>query len=147
MEKQDVWSKALAFLAIREHSSQQLRQKLKRYCNNEADDALIEDTLTQLMKKNWLSDHRFAQSYIESRANRGYGPRRIQWELEQRGISSLIIEELLNENDEIWEKQLFVLRKKKFSLNKPVDNQQAMKQKQFFYARGYTYSQIDRVFS
>lgn len=147
MRKQEIWSKALTFLAMREHSCQQLRQKLKRYCNSDVEDeALIEDTLAQLIAKGWLSDHRFAQAYIESRANRGFGPRRIQWELETRGVASSIISDLLNENDATWDERLAALRRKKFSMNKPSNQQQRMKQRQFFYSRGFTSSQIDHIF-
>lgn len=152
MEKSDqqdkLWSKALAFLAKREHSCQQMRQKLQRYCDNSVEDAAcIEDILAQLMAKGWLSDQRFAQEYIESRINRGFGPRRIQWELEQRGILASIIQALLSEGDEIWQQRLLALRKKKFSMGKLPNQQQAMKQRQFFYARGFTHSQIDQVFA
>ncbi len=152
-QKEKIWSKALTLLARREHSCQQLKQKLKRqrHGNSEFEhDALIDDTLAQLIAKGWLSDQRFAQAYIESRANRGFGPRCIQWELEQRGVSSSIIDALLSEDDKIWQQQLIALRKKKFSkfsMAKPSDKQQEMKQRQFFYSRGFTHSQIDRAFA
>lgn len=77
--------KAMEFLARREHTRAELEDKLsKREHSPEA----IEIALDSLAERNWQSDSRFAELFIEQRANKGKGPRLVQQELRKRGISS-----------------------------------------------------------
>ena len=89
--------KALDLLANREHSSWELRQKLRqRFQDTEA----ISECLTLLEERGYLSDERFARCFLESRiANQDHGPYRLLAELQQRGIARELAESLLREYD------------------------------------------------
>lgn len=53
--------------------------------------------------KNWQSDRRFSENYLNSRAQKGYGVERIRQELLQlKGVSSDIIDEVLMESEIDW---------------------------------------------
>ena len=53
--------------------------------------------------KNWQSDRRFSENYLNSRVQKGYGVGRIRQELRQlKGVSSDIIDEVLMESEIDW---------------------------------------------
>ena len=76
---------ALRLLARREHSAVELRTKLigKGWPEHHVD-----QLIPALAEAGLQSDSRFAESFARQRAERFYGPRRIQAELAQRGIDS-----------------------------------------------------------
>lgn len=78
-------AKAMEFLARREHTRAELEDKLsKREHSPEA----IAIALDSLAERGWQSDQRFAELFVEQRANRGKGPRLVRYELIKRGVSS-----------------------------------------------------------
>lgn len=107
---------AVNLLARREHSSLEIRQKLKQ---RHFDDEDIESAITQLQTNNLLSDERFTESYINMRKQRGYGPLRITQELKQRGINTELVETYLDRNDPYWQDILQQQYIKKYG-NQPV---------------------------
>ena len=93
--------KAVAFLAIRNHSTLEVKQKLKarRYM-----ESTIEMVLYKLAQENILDDEAFARNWIRERMHRQYGKMRIAQELHEKGISREIaaraFEELAEEMGE-----------------------------------------------
>ena len=83
------YNKALSYLTRREYSRRELELKLldKGFVDVEIDEAL-----TQLIDENYLSDERFAEAFVKSRANRGYGPVKIRLELSERAVANDLIE-------------------------------------------------------
>lgn len=80
------WNTALNLLARREHSQQELREKLlKRYPD---DEARVEDALVRLVDRGLQDDHRFAEAFVRSRHQRGHGPVRIRFDARQKGVES-----------------------------------------------------------
>ena len=73
----------LRLLAAREHSKQELLQKLtgKGY---RRDAALA--VIGELAEQGWQDDRRYAESYARSRILKGFGPVRIAYELRQNGV-------------------------------------------------------------
>ncbi len=72
--------RAMNFLVRREHSEVELRQKLQqRQCPS----ALIDPIIDWLYGERYLSLERFAYSYSKNRADLGYGPIRVRYELAQ----------------------------------------------------------------
>lgn len=55
----------------------------------EAFAALLDQSLSKLEQEGLLSDERFAEAYLNMRANAGFGPEKIKLELNQRGIASV----------------------------------------------------------
>ncbi|MGB0865860.1 MAG: regulatory protein RecX [Granulosicoccaceae bacterium] len=92
--------KAIELLARREHSRVELEDKLgKREFSSEA----IEIALDALAERGWQSDERFAELFIEQRANKGKGPRLVRQELIKRGIDSALASQCLRDTEVDWE--------------------------------------------
>jgi len=85
-------SKAMDLLARREHSAQELRQKLK---TREYDIDAIDEILQALKEDRLQSDERFTESYVNHRFNAGVGPLKIRYELRQKGVSDRLVDEFL----------------------------------------------------
>lgn len=70
---------------------------------NVIDENEIESVIQYCYEHNWLNDTKFAASFIWSYANRGYGPRRIQLELQKKGINKDLIASSLMECEIDWQ--------------------------------------------
>lgn len=76
------------FLARREHSVEELRQKLNRRFGREQHvGEVISQQLERLVAEGLLSDSRFAAAMLRQLVLKGLGPRRLDQELRQRGIT------------------------------------------------------------
>ena len=73
-----IQNKMLSFLAVREHSAQELRRKIKqRFFKIATCDvsALVERCLQEMQERDFQSDERFARSFTESKlSNKPCGP-------------------------------------------------------------------------
>ena len=102
---------AMRLLARREHSRAELRGKLVgRGFENDS----VEELLQGLEDQDLLSDERFAMSLIASRAETGYGPKRIDLELRNRGVSEELAREALAKAEVDWGQQVTDQAVKKF---------------------------------
>ena len=137
-----VYNKALDLVSRREHSRHELMQKLdKRYPETSP---IIEEVLDKLEINKILDDERFAEMYLNSRARKGFGPKKIEMELNSRKVNSLFISNAI-EAYETWLENAQKVLKKKFKDQKPVDYQSKMKQKQFLFSRGFSAPIIDKL--
>src|SRR5690554_8208103 len=91
---------AMNLLARREHGYVELVRKLQQ---RGADTELVELELQRLVEEGLLSEERYLESYIRSRANAGRGPMRIREELLCRGLERSGIDRALNEADIDWD--------------------------------------------
>jgi regulatory protein len=133
-----IYNKSLDLLSRREHSVFELIQKLKkRYGPNK----LINDAIIRLQESNLLDDQRFAEAYIKVRARKGFGPRRIDAELQQRKVSETIINEELSMIED-WNALALAAFKKKFG-NLQKDTKKILKAKSFLQNRGFSFEQIE----
>ena len=137
-----VYNKALDLVSRREHSRHELMQKLdKRYPNSIP---IIEDALDKLETNKILDDERFAEMYLNSRARKGFGPKKIEMELHSKKVDSFFISNAV-EAYESWLENAQRELKKKFKDQKPTDYQSKMKQKQFLFTRGFSSPIIDKI--
>jgi regulatory protein len=137
-----VYNKALDLVSRREHSRHELMQKLdKRYLNSTP---IIEDVLDKLEINKILDDERFAEMYLNSRARKGFGPKKIEMELHSKKVDSFFISNAV-EAYENWLENAQRELKKKFKDQKPTDYQSKMKQKQFLFTRGFSSPIIDKI--
>ena len=90
---------ALNLLARREHSYHELKQKLAAKNWGEAD---VEATLTALQQEGLQSDKRFGENYVRYRAQKGFGPLKINDELIHKGISNDLIEQCMAGYKSVW---------------------------------------------
>ena len=90
---------AMNLLARREHSDKELKQKLmlRNFSAQDADQAL-----TTLQQDGLQSNRRFTENYIRYRAQKGFGPIKIQHELKQKGVDHTLIQELMTAWDQQW---------------------------------------------
>ena len=98
-----VQNSAMRLLARREHSRAELRGKL---IGRGFENGLVEELLQGLEDQDLLSDERFANTLIASRAETGYGPNRISLELRNRGVSEELTCESLAKAEVDWEQRV-----------------------------------------
>lgn len=133
---------ALDWLARREHSRWELQDKLlKKGCS----EALASEVLAELERERMLSDARFAESLVRARRERGYGPLRIQKEMQAKGVDPELIERCIDAGDPQWVEVLKRVRRKKFGGTRPRNYNERAKQARFLQYRGFTYDQIKCV--
>ena len=141
-------NKMLSFLARREHSSEELRRKLKHSSSNSKTvdfSDLLEQCLQEIQEKGFQSDDRFASQYVESKlVNKSHGPLKILAELFNRGIPREQANLVLNElgDQELWLKKsiecLEKIQKKEKTLTP-----QTLSQK--LYQKGFTWETIEKA--
>ena len=137
-----IYNKALDLVSRREHSRHELMQKLdKRYPETSP---IIEEVLNKLEGNKILDDERFAEMYLNSRARKGFGPKKIEMELHSKKVDSFFISNAV-EAYESWLENAQRELKKKFKDKKPTDYQSKMKQKQFLFTRGFSSPIIDKI--
>lgn len=142
--KQSVSARAVGYLANREHSALELSRKLQKAGFETIE---VEDTIAQLQQAGLQSDERFAESYVASRANRGYGSVRIGMELKERGVHSDITTSSLQQADIDWFALAVEVRCKRFGEQSPEDFKSRAKQQRFLQYRGFTHEQITESFN
>jgi len=137
-----IYNKGLDLVSRREHSRHELMEKLtKRYPETSL---IIEEALDKLEINKIVDDERFAEMYINSRARKGFGPKKIEMELNAKRVESTFISNAL-EAYETWLENARKELQKKFKDQKPTDYQSKMKQKKFLFMRGFSASIIDKV--
>lgn len=130
-------------LARREHSTRQLRRKLRA---RGMEGAVVDDTLAALAEDRLLSDERFIESLVRSRIAKGYGPLRIQAELREHGIGDEQIGNAVDVDAGFWRDGIIDVRRKRFGAAPPADLNERAKQMRFLQYRGFTSEQIRAAF-
>ena len=132
---------AMNLLARREHGHVELARKLLL---RGADADMIEVELQRLTEDGLLSEQRYLESYIRSRANAGRGPMRIREELTQRGLQRGDVEQALNAADIDWDENMRELWQRRFT-GQVVDLKDKAKQSRFLAQRGYEADAVRRL--
>lgn len=135
---------ALKLLARREHTQQELGEKLiRKGCAAE----LAEEVVGQLARERLLSEERFIESFVQARRSRGYGPLRIREELRGKGVDEDAIAQWIDVNGREWLEELRQVRRKKFGAGLPKSFNERARQARFLQYRGFTTDQIQQVLS
>jgi regulatory protein len=134
---------AMDLLARREHARSELERKLSRHFDREA----IAQALDRLAEEGLQSDRRFAEAFVRERATRGYGPQRINAELQQRGIADRVAQAALatvcEEEGIDWREQARSALCKKFGqATLPADFRERARRLRFLSYRGFDTSQF-----
>lgn len=131
-------------LSRREYSAYELSQKLQ---NKDYEENFISYAIAKAQEHHWQSDERFVDNYLYSRANRGYGLKRIRQELVHlKGISESTIETVLTQQEDeergiVWrEVALDVLRKKFPHFQQKLTLKDKQKIWQYMATRGFSTS-------
>jgi regulatory protein len=132
--------RALACLARREHSRLELTRKLAAAgFGAEA----IGATLDAFEEKGWLSDRRFAESWIADHRAR-HGRIRLAYDLRQRGVDETLIETALAANPDGELERARAVWQKKFG-TPPRDLAEKARQMRFLQGRGFAPEIIRRA--
>ena len=126
---------AIYSLAMREHSRYELKKKLLK--KNYSENVDLEKILDEIEASDYLSDQRFAESFIRSRVSRGQGKIKIINELKQRGVNAVLIKISMQESNVDWFDLANQIRERKFGENIPADYKEKTKQMRFLSGRGF----------
>jgi regulatory protein len=137
----DPKTQALKLLARREHSAKELKRKLVARGIAEADAAAA---VEHAIAENWQSDARYAGMLVRTRIAGGYGPLRIEAELEVAGVPADAIRAALDEAAADWRALALEAHAKKFG-RLPKTSAERAKQYRYLQGRGFDGSQISAV--
>ena len=139
-EPGELRERALGLLARREHSRFELARKLERAGFEEADIGALLDEFEQ---KNWLSDRRFAESWVADHRAKA-GSVKLAFELRQRGVAEDVIAAVLGEQRESELERAHEVWRKKFGVP-PADAADKARQMRFLQSRGFVPDVIRRI--
>lgn len=141
-EPGELRERALRYLARREHSRWELARKLEQagFVTEE-----IAPLLDEFEEKNWLSDRRFAESWVADHQAKA-GSVKLAYELRQRGVNDAISEAVLRENRDNELERAYAVWKKKFKVA-PADESEKARQIRFLASRGFAATTIRNVLS
>ncbi|MFL0811471.1 MAG: recombination regulator RecX [Agarilytica sp.] len=141
-EESAIKNAALSLLARREHSQQELRMKLARKFQ---DSSRVEEQISQLADSDMQSEERFVEVFIRAKRNAGKGPKFIQQELRNRGVSEFLIASYIYENDEEWHLLASDVYLKKFGGVPVEDAHDKAKRIRFMVSRGFSPDSVFRI--
>jgi regulatory protein len=129
---------ALRALTRREHSAAELKRKLERRGH---DQVAAAGAVDELSRRGLQSDARFAEMLVRSRVAQGFGPARIEAELEAAGVAPLEIAAAIAAAEADWRALCVDARARRFkgAADGPADWQ---KQYRFLAGRGFEPEQI-----
>ena len=137
-----IYNKALDLLSRREHSSKEIREKLLLRFD---DNIIINSVITKLEENNLINNTRFAEAYVSSRKRKGFGPKKISFELLSKGVSESVANRVIDEEGG-WKRAAKLAFTKKFKNGLSSDVKKSLKQKSFLKNRGFRFKEIESVF-
>ena len=138
-----IYNKALDIISRREHSQKELSDKLIKKFNTPE---LVNSVIHGFLEKNLLNDYRYSESYVVARKRKGFGPKKIGYELVSRGVNENIALEVIDAEGG-WNKAALKAFNKKFKAGIGEDFKEQNKQKVFLQNRGFSFQEIDSVFN
>lgn len=135
--------KAVAWLARREHTGDELKDKLgKLGFAREAAEAAV----AGLARDGLQSDRRYVEAFVRSRIRQGKGPVRIRADLRRRGLAVVAIESAIEAAHTDWAALARAVRQRKFGQRRPEFEDKA-RQVRFLRYRGFDAEQIAAAFA
>ena len=138
-----IYNKALDIISRREHSQKELTDKLIKKFNIPE---LVDLVINSLLDKNLINDYRYSEAYVVARKRKGFGPKKIVYELISRGINENTASEVINIEGG-WHDAALKAFNKKYKVGIGKDFKEQNKQKVFLQNRGFSFEEIDSVFS
>ncbi|WP_422732679.1 regulatory protein RecX [Methylomarinovum tepidoasis] len=132
----------LRLLARREHSAQELLQKLTA---RGFDAGLTREVIDALQARGWQDDARFVESFVRSRLQRGHGPLKVRFELRGKGVDDAVIEAVLAELAPDWFEAAARACRHKFGDGPASDRNEYARRWRFLAQRGFDSEQIRSV--
>ncbi len=140
--RRSAYDQALGLLTRREHSTRELKTKLRAGGQaGEATDAAIE----RLQAQRYQDDERFAASLARRRAAQGYGPLRIRAELKSHGLGDAAIRAVLAEIDTDWVESAAAQLRRHVGTDAPADAAERARRAAFLLRRGFDAATVRAV--
>ncbi|MEX2515628.1 MAG: regulatory protein RecX [Gammaproteobacteria bacterium] len=126
-------------LARREHSRQELQQKLtvRGYADSE-----ITAVLDELANAGLQSDTRYAEAYVNQRTEKGYGPLYIIQALRSRGVDAAVTDQFLDLNDPDWSRRAADVLARRFGVVDRRDRKAYARALRFMQQRGFSAAHV-----
>lgn len=150
--RQRLRNKALAYLARREHSQQELQQKLRAYLplaeedvevDLEAHHQMVEEVIADFKQRGWLSEERFTEQVVHARKQK-FGSMRIAHELREKGIAEEVVAAaIVDVKADEFANACHIWRKK--YKDAPQNREEWAKQARFLQSRGFGFEMIKKV--
>ena len=138
-----IYNKALDIISRREHSQKELSDKLIKKFNITE---LVDSVIHGLLEKNLLNDYRYSESYVVARKRKGFGPKKIEYELVLRGVNKNTASQVIDAEGG-WRDAALKAFNKKYKTGISIDFKEQNKQKAFLQNRGFSFEEIDSVFN
>ncbi len=142
---EDAKNYAARLVSSRSYTEKAMREKLNSHTG---DEGTVEKTIAFLKEYKLLDDEDYARCYAHDLVHlKKFGIRQVKWKLKEKGIADHIAEKVLQELnfDDTISENLESLIVKKLSGNYDIKN--IMKVKRYLASRGYSFDEINSVFS
>ena len=139
LDEKELRRTIIDLLSRRDYSRLELFRKLKARCE---DVDVLEQLLDDFQQRNWQSDQRFAESFLNSRYQRGLGPMRLKQEMRDKGLANDVIQLALESLEVDWYQLAFDVAQKKSNSLKESDPNKKQKLFRFLAYRGFNSDQI-----
>lgn len=150
--------KAVQLLAQRNHSSVELKHKLRQFYIRkrfdeqiEIDNNFIDEQLNNVIQysieHHWIDDIYYIEQYVKMRSRKGYGLVRIIGELKQRGLDVDLVNKVIKKENIDWCDLGLRQAQKKFHQLDRSNIQQKLKVFQFLAYRGFLQDDITKIYS
>lgn len=136
----DLRERAVGLLARREHSRHELARKLGQAGFDAGD---IATQLDALETRGWLSDRRFAESYVADHRARA-GSLKLAHDLRLRGVADAVIAAVLDADRDSELERARAVWEKKFR-SAPADAADRARHTRFMQSRGFSLETIRRI--
>lgn len=147
IEKEDEFNlalkKALNFLKVRNHFTEEIRKKLRI---RKVDDEIIDKVLDFLFKEKLLDDKKAIQQYVNEMISKNFGPVKIKNELQKRGIQKDLINSLMNSMDESIFRTSAKKTLEKYLNKKVLTKNDLPKIYRYLLSKGFNYEIINKLF-
>ena len=132
--------RALRLLALREHTRQELEQKLARH---DPDPDELRRALDELQAKGYINEARVVESVLHTRGTR-LGAQRVRRELQQKGVGAPAVAAAMARLRDTEEARAREVWRKKFG-QAATDAKEQARQMRFLLTRGFAAEVVRRV--
>ncbi len=142
---EDAKNYAANLVSSRSYTEKAMREKLISHIG---DSEIVDKTISFLKEYKLIDDYDYAIRYAHDLVHlKKLGMSSVKWKLKEKGICPSTIEKVLSELDfsEEMEENLKTLAEKKLGTNFDIKN--IIKVKRYLATRGYSFDDINRVFS
>ena len=107
---------------------------------------MVHEVIDKLVAKNLVNNERFADAYVSSRKRKGFGPKKIFFELQQEEFKKISDKAIFNDSND-WQIVAQEVFSKKFRNGVSSEFKEKSKQQNFMIGRGFRFQEIESIFN